>query len=40
MTGAGLGVEVNEEFVNQASVSDINWKNPIWRNFDGTVAEW
>lgn len=40
MTGPGLGVDINEDFVKQAAHSDINWKNPIWRNFDGTVAEW
>lgn len=40
MKGPGLGVEINEEFVRKAAESDVNWKNPIWRNFDGTVAEW
>ena len=40
MTGPGLGVEINEDFVKQAAKSNVNWKNPIWRNFDGTVAEW
>ncbi|GHU68986.1 galactonate dehydratase [Clostridia bacterium] len=36
----GLGIDVNEEAVIEASKIDHNWKNPIWRNFDGTVAEW
>ena len=40
MTAPGLGVELNEEFVKRAAEKDINWKNPVWRNFDGTVAEW
>lgn len=40
MKGPGLGVEINEEYVRKAAESDVNWKNPIWRNFDGTVAEW
>lgn len=40
MTAPGLGVEINEDFVKEAAKSDVNWKNPIWRNFDGTVAEW
>lgn len=40
MTGPGLGMEINEDFVKQAAKSNVNWKNPIWRNFDGTVAEW
>jgi galactonate dehydratase len=40
MTGPGLGVDVNEEALREAAKTAHNWKNPIWRNFDGTVAEW
>lgn len=40
MTAPGLGVEINEEAVIEAAKIPHNWKNPIWRNFDGTVAEW
>ncbi|GHU78729.1 galactonate dehydratase [Clostridia bacterium] len=40
MTAPGLGVEINEEVVENAAKTPHNWKNPIWRNFDGTVAEW
>ncbi|MDR3145049.1 MAG: galactonate dehydratase [Treponema sp.] len=40
MTGPGLGVEVDEEALRKAAEAGHNWKNPIWRNFDGTVAEW
>lgn len=36
----GLGVSINEEVVKEASKTAVSWKNPIWRNFDGTVAEW
>ncbi len=36
----GLGVEVDEERLKEAAKSGHNWKNPVWRNFDGTVAEW
>lgn len=39
-TKPGLGVDVNEEYVKDAASRSHNWKNPIWRNFDGTVAEW
>ncbi|MDR2191625.1 MAG: galactonate dehydratase [Endomicrobium sp.] len=39
-TGAGLGITVNKEKVIQASKISHNWKNPLWRNYDGTVAEW
>ena len=40
MQGPGLGVEINEERLQQAAKGAPTWKNPIWRNFDGTVAEW
>ncbi|MDR3122146.1 MAG: galactonate dehydratase [Clostridiales bacterium] len=40
VTGPGLGVEINEQAVAEAARRPHNWKNPIWRNFDGTVAEW
>jgi len=40
LEGPGLGIEVNEEAVIEAAQKPHNWKNPIWRNYDGTVAEW
>ena len=36
----GLGLEIDEEKVRQASLVGHNWKNPIWRHEDGSVAEW
>ncbi|MFP3089514.1 galactonate dehydratase [Treponema sp. TIM-1] len=39
-TGPGLGITVNKEKVIAAAKLGHNWKNPLWRNFDGTVAEW
>lgn len=36
----GLGVEVNEEVISQAAQQLVRWRNPVWRNADGTVAEW
>ncbi|MDR0468801.1 MAG: galactonate dehydratase [Peptococcaceae bacterium] len=39
-TGAGLGIEINEEKVVEMAKVGHNWKNPLWRNEDGTVAEW
>ena len=36
----GIGIDVNEEAVVEAAAKGHDWKNPIWRNFDGTVAEW
>lgn len=38
--GPGLGVKVNKEKVLEAGKIGHNWKNPLWRNYDGTVAEW
>lgn len=36
----GLGVQVDEGFVRKAAEQGHGWKNPVWRNEDGTVAEW
>ncbi|NMB12920.1 MAG: galactonate dehydratase [Firmicutes bacterium] len=36
----GLGIEVDEEKVRAAARKGHNWKNPVWRREDGTVAEW
>lgn len=36
----GLGVEVNKELVVEESRNLLNWKNPVWRHEDGSVAEW
>ena len=38
--GPGLGIEINEDWVKEKSKESHSWKNPIWRNADGTVAEW
>lgn len=39
-TGAGLGIEVNEETVRDAHDDTFSWRNPIWRRADGSIAEW
>ncbi len=36
----GLGIEVDEEKVRAEAAIGHDWKNPIWRNKDGSVAEW
>lgn len=36
----GLGIEVNKEKVIEAAKAGHDWKNPVWRNYDGTIAEW
>ena len=38
--GPGLGIEVDEEKVREAARTGHDWKNPVWRNADGAVAEW
>lgn len=40
LSGPGLGIEVDEEFVVERAKVGHDWKNPVWRNTDGTVAEW
>jgi galactonate dehydratase len=39
-SGAGLGIEINEEAVRAAAKKGHDWKNPVWRLADGSVAEW
>jgi len=36
----GLGVEIDEEKVVEMAKEGCDWKNPIWRHDDGTIAEW
>lgn len=36
----GLGIEINEEYVRIMAATGHNWKNPLWRHDDGSVAEW
>ena len=36
----GLGVEVNKELVLEENANPHQWKNPVWRHKDGSVAEW
>lgn len=36
----GLGVEVDKELVLEENKTPHNWKNPVWRHKDGSVAEW
>jgi galactonate dehydratase len=36
----GLGIEIDEEKVREAAKVGHDWKNPVWRNADGTIAEW
>jgi galactonate dehydratase len=36
----GLGIEVDEERVREMAKTGHSWRNPIWRNPDGSVTEW
>lgn len=36
----GLGIEINEDYVKEKQKVGHNWKNPVWRHEDGTIAEW
>lgn len=37
---AGLGTEINKELVLEENLIPHNWKNPVWRHEDGSIAEW
>jgi galactonate dehydratase len=36
----GLGIAINEEHVRKMAKIGHNWRNPLWRHTDGSVAEW
>lgn len=38
--GPGLGIQIDEEKVKEMAEKGHNWHNPVWRNADGTIAEW
>lgn len=38
--GPGLGITINEEKVREMEKIGHNWRNPIWRHRDGSIAEW
>lgn len=40
LTKPGLGVDINEELVIERSKNVEDWRNPLWRYPDGSVAEW
>ncbi len=39
-TRPGLGIEVNKALVLEENGHPHQWKNPVWRHADGSVAEW
>jgi len=38
--GPGLGVVVNKEIVQEENKAPHAWENPVWRHYDGSIAEW
>lgn len=40
LTGPGLGITINEDKVREMDAMGHRWRNPIWRNEDGSFAEW
>ncbi|MEV8566665.1 galactonate dehydratase [Streptomyces sp. NPDC051322] len=39
-TGPGLGITVDEAAVREAAARGHHWRNPVWRNADGSLAPW
>ncbi|MBV9868632.1 MAG: galactonate dehydratase [Abitibacteriaceae bacterium] len=40
LTAPGLGIEIDEAKVREMAAIGHNWRNPVWRNADGSVTEW
>lgn len=38
--GPGLGLDLNEELIEEVSKEELVWTNPSWKHYDGTIAEW
>jgi len=38
--GPGLGIEIDEDHVQEMAEEDVDWHNPVWIHDDGSVAEW
>jgi galactonate dehydratase len=39
-TGPGLGVDIDEDVVREMDKDRHRWRNPVWRQQDGSFAEW
>jgi galactonate dehydratase len=39
-SGPGLGIDINEDYVRERAQEGHRWRNPIWRQADGPIAEW
>jgi len=38
--GPGLGIEINEDYVQARAQVGHRWRAPVWRHRDGSIAEW
>lgn len=38
--GPGLGISIDEDHVKKMAALGHNWKNPVWRHSDNSIAEW
>jgi galactonate dehydratase len=38
--GPGLGISIDEDHVKTMAAIGHNWRNPVWRHSDNSVAEW
>ena len=36
----GLGIEIDEKILLELEKAGQNWRNPVWRNTDGSFTEW
>ncbi len=39
-TDPGLGIDIDEDVVRELHKESHRWRNPVWRNQDGSFAEW
>lgn len=39
-TGPGLGLQIAKDLVIEQNRNPHEWKNPVWRHQDGSIAEW
>lgn len=37
---AGLGIDIDEEYVRKQASQNAQWRNPIWHHEDGSIANW
>jgi len=40
LTSPGLGIDIDEAAVRAADKVGHQWRSPVWRHDDGSLAEW